>query len=76
MPGESKRLPSRERRNEIGASTRVTFTGGGGFEYFAGSPNIVVQPMHAKNEVSYGLPSRRRTTTRSYSREPHVRHRK
>jgi hypothetical protein len=37
----------RERRNEIGASIRVTFMGGGGFEYFAGSPNIVVQPMHA-----------------------------
>jgi hypothetical protein len=41
------RLTSRERRNEIGASTRVTLTGGGGAEYFVGSPNIVVQPMQA-----------------------------
>jgi hypothetical protein len=30
----------------------VTFTAGGGFEYLVGSPNIVVQPMHAKNGVS------------------------
>ncbi|HVY80571.1 MAG TPA: hypothetical protein VG994_06270 [Steroidobacteraceae bacterium] len=48
----SKRLAPRERRNEIGASTRVTFISGGGFEYFVGSPNIVVQPMQAKKGVS------------------------
>jgi hypothetical protein len=63
--GASNRPVSRERRNEIGASTRVTFTAGGGFVYFVGSPNIVVQPMHAKNGVSYGRPSLLRTITRS-----------
>jgi hypothetical protein len=31
---------------------RVTFTAGGGAEYLAGLPNMVVQPMHAKNAVS------------------------
>jgi len=36
----------------MGASTRVFFTGGGGAEYFAASPNMVVQPMQAKNAVS------------------------
>jgi hypothetical protein len=41
----------------------VTFTAGGGFEYFVGSPNIVVHPMHAKNGVSYGRPSRFFTIT-------------
>jgi len=30
----------------------VTFSAGGGFEYLTGSPNIVVQPMQAKNGVS------------------------
>jgi hypothetical protein len=30
----------------------VTFSAGGGFEYFVGSPNIVVQPMQAKKGVS------------------------
>jgi hypothetical protein len=50
--GPSNRDAPRERRNEIGASTRVIFSAGGGFEYFVGSPNIVVQPMHAKKGVS------------------------
>jgi hypothetical protein len=36
----------------MGASTRVTFSGGGGAEYLIGSPNIVVHPMQAKNDVS------------------------
>jgi hypothetical protein len=45
--GAAKRLTSRARRKEIGASIRVTFAGGGGAEYFVGSPNIVVQPMQA-----------------------------
>jgi hypothetical protein len=36
----------------MGASTRVAFMGGDGAEYFDGSPNMVVQPMHAKNAVS------------------------
>jgi len=67
---------SRERRAEIGASIRVTLGAGGGVVNFAGLPNIVVQPMHAKKAVSYGLPSRLRTTTRSYSRDPQMRHRK
>jgi hypothetical protein len=43
---------SRERRAEIGASMRVTFVAGGGAVNFAGLPNIVVQPMQAKNAVS------------------------
>jgi len=43
---------SRERRAQMGASMRVTFTWGGGAEYLAGLPNMVVQPMHAKNAVS------------------------
>jgi hypothetical protein len=30
----------------------VIFGGGGGAEYFVGSPNMVVQPMQAKNAVS------------------------
>jgi hypothetical protein len=56
---------SRERRAEIGASIRVIFVGGAGAVNFAGLPNIVVQPMQEKKAVSYGLPSRLRTTTRS-----------
>jgi hypothetical protein len=36
----------------MGASTRTTLGGGGGAEYLAASPNIVVQPMQAKNDVS------------------------
>jgi len=42
----------RERRGEMGASMRVTFSFGGGAEYLAGSPNMVVQPMQAKKAVS------------------------
>jgi len=48
----SKRPTCRERQKDTGASMRVTLSGGGGAEYFVGSPNMVVQPMHAKNAVS------------------------